>query len=582
MFIFSQTFSSKLPSKMDECEFFDFLKDIEINEYDNNLFKRYKSVDSLSIDLLYKLEEYLIVFQNHKIAPMYLDKKNLGRKGCDSYINEYYKALDTLKKIQDARLYVQKGKGRDILSLLVDFSQLNSKKNGNVKMLISEFRHSFTLEYLYKYLEKRYEEGTGKYKYIPQIVKEQNLLMLSERIEILDKKKYSFYQNYQSSASLIKGFEMSHDNDFFLFSKMNQDRELTGGFKFTLITDNFKWRWLNVLELKRKDKVLTYQTISVLGSGYTPYIRYRNNFDLADSLHNYDRPFSSYLCIERAKHRTWRSGLIRHRGEFQIGAMGISQGRKIQAKLHADVITSSQFVHGWKKQIADGGRMVFQFNHKVDLLLYSNTNRYHTVFKPTFYKLESPKKYNGCNIISEFELKVGTVMTTAGGGFRYSTLDFLKQSGNQMITSKKYKFTEVGWKFDIGINYRYVVHNSLLEGMGLFNTFEKDNYDIVSLDQYVLNSNDIERNIFTFDFGLSLKFRKTTVFFRQYFHNLEYISRLSEVNFQDDRFTSLISSEDKKFYDDNIKKEQTSFLNRKLFGKQIYGYGTFGISWIID
>jgi hypothetical protein len=503
---------------------------------------------------------------------------------CPRYVQEYYEELEKNKleknKVDKARESVQKDKEENIKFLLFDLCELNnSSTNILVEKYLAELKNPYTLEYIYNI----YKADTSIK--VPQLIQEQNLKTIAKRIDILDNKKYIYFESYYSMPDLIKGFEMYHDNDAFMaIPGKNQDRELTGGFKFTVISDYMKWRWLRIKNKnKNKDNILTYQTLSLLGNGYTPYIRYRNNFDLADSLHKYDRPFASYMCLERAKHRTLRNGLIRHKGEFQIGMIGISQGRKIQAKIHEDLYTSSQFVHGWEKQIADGGRLIIQANHKFDFLLHSNTNRYRTIFKPNHYSVNDPKGYCDRNLIGEIDLKVGTLMTSLGVGVRFSTLDFLKQSGNHMIVSKIGCKNEFGLKFDFGLNYRYVLHNSLLEGLGLFKTFDEDKYDKVSKDNYVLDKSEIERNMFSLDFGLSLKFRKTTVFFRNTFHTLEYKSRLLGVDFQNQNLTSVINTEDIEHYNTEIIKEQNKFLKKSfLLNKQIYGFGTIGISWIIE
>ena len=300
-----------------------------------------------------------------------------------------------------------------------------------------------------------------------------------------------------------------------------------------------------------------------------------------DTLHQFDRPFSSYFLLGRSKNRIQRNGLIRHKNTFQIGSTGISQGRKIQAKIHRDVTTKSQFVYGWDNQIGNGGRLVLQTSHKTDFLLYSNTNRYKTVFRPTNILVKDNNKYSGRNFSFETEASLGTILTAFGGGFRFSTLDFLKQTGNHMIQSSVRKKNEFGLNLDVGLGYRYIVHNTLLEGLGLRNTFAEDPYDDVPIDKYVLNKDAIERNLFSLDGGISLRWRKTTFFFRENIHNLEYKSRLSNIDFEDNRFTKKIlpkdAEDDPNFYRNDVVKDQKKFINNKF-----YGYGTVGFCWLIE
>ncbi|MBS3915547.1 MAG: DUF2219 family protein [Bacteroidetes bacterium] len=624
------SFSQTRISQMNECEFFDYLRKLKVNNYENREFESVKADFSKRSELLVKLETYFTVIGDTMIFPLYVDVPN-DKRACTTLVKKYIKVIDSLEKQhanarqsaetrqttadslkkpsdkhrQIAMEMVRKSDSAFIYFLLLELTDLNKMENGNSQLYLAEFKQAYTLELLYYLIKDEYYAENADYgiNKIPNLQKEQNLQYLARRMDILDHKKLVFYESFSSKPDFFKGLEIQHDNDVFLFIPgMNQDRELTGGFKFTLATDYFKMRWFRPNK-KREDNVLTYQTLSLLGSGYTPYIRYRNNFALADSLHQYDRPFSSFFCFEMAKNRTWRTGLVRQKGEFQFGSLGISQGRRIQAKLHEDVIHSSQYVYGWDKQIANNGRLVLQMNQKFDFLLWSNTNRYKSIFRYANYLVDEPSRkikatekkhnenvnvvksvtrYKGLNYIFETEARLGTVMTTAGCGIRFSTLDLLKQSGNNMITYNPNTRDDFGWKFDIGFNYRYVIHNSLLEGLGLFRTFDEDPYDVESLDYYALSKDRIMRNMFILDLGISVRFRKMTVYYRQTWNTLEYKSALGSINFQDTSFTNHVDAKDVDFYNDTVIKEQQKFLNHKIFGRQFYGFGTIGVSWMID
>lgn len=575
--VFSQEIKDCINNSNDEFIFF------------TSLIKKPSKLDCLTLNeritIIKRLDHYIDVFHSKEIKPLHFSDPS--RIYFSYILNDEYNQLDKLWNDRNLSFDSIQNKYKvNIETVFINLLDLDDSNNNMVKLFVEEIDNPFTLELLYSTIDDIYFLSNS----IPKFIEQENLNIIKAKIESTDKKTYVFYENYNSKTDFFKGFEMYHENDVFSFflPKTNQDRELTGGFKFSIITDQLKWRWLR-LGNKKEDNILTYQTISMLGSGYTPYIRYRNNYALNDTLQSFDRPFSSFMCIERAKHRTWSKGLVRHQGEFQIGAMGISQGRKIQAQLHKDLITSSQFVRGWDNQIASGGRMVFQLNHKLDLLLFSNTNRYQTVFRPNTYKVFKPKKLIGTNLFSESEFRIGTINTDFSLGLRFSTLDFLNQSGNQMIKRPENTFCcirffnkdEFSFKFDIGLKYKYVFHNSTLQGLGIFKTFDEDPYDNEPIDVYYLTNNEIEKNIFTFDFGLNVKFRKTTVFYRQYIYTLEYKSRLNNVDLQNPYFISLLDPKDLEFYQNKVIKEQQSFLNKKIFGRQIYSYGTLGISWLI-
>jgi hypothetical protein len=227
-------------------------------------------------------------------------------------------------------------------------------------------------------------------------------------------------------------------------------------------------------------------------------------------------------------------------------------------------------------------RMIIQLNQKIEALLYSNTNRYSSIFKAKNYKREESKKYCGRNIIAEVEASVGTLLTAAGFGLRFSTLNFLQQSGDQMVSSVKGNRDEFGIKFDVGVNYRYVFHNSTLTGVGILKTFEADLYDKEKKDNYLLKEKDVERHIYSLDLGINVKFRKTTFFFRETFYSLEYKSALRNIDFNNPDFIKALNPDDQDFYRNVVIKENRDFLNNKLFGRTFYVYGTIGFSWYVD
>lgn len=608
-----------------ECNLFanDFLQKLSANHYNNADYIAIKADRNKRKELLQALEEYLFVFRSTEISPMYLTsyivrqpcpklnawfikykwyRRILSRKcptetdvnkSCPIFIEEFTRLEKDSSHLNTngIRELLQKPYKTDVWYLFLDLcGLLEEAESPFVAQYISEFKRSFTLGYIYNRYRTEFSEpcrlGTfdnhadTSLKCLSRFAYESNLRQISERIDQLDKLTYCYYESFHSKANMLKGFEAHHDNDVLVPG--NQDREYTGGFKFNLATDYFKWRFFRFPSTP--ENVISYQSISVGGYGYTPYIRYRNNFQLADSIHRNDRPFGSYLYFERAKYRTWRKGVVRQKGEFQAGSIGISQGRKIQAQLHEDVIQESQFVYGWDKQIGNGGRLALQLNQKVDLLLFSTTNRFMTIFAPNKVVVRDKKKYAGLNLIGEVDLRIGGFYTSAGAGLRLSTLDFLKQSGTQQISVKRPGCKrEFGWKLDIGVNYRYVQHNTMLEGLGYIETFPKDSYDKVNPDYYVLTKDQIQRHLLIIDWGVNFRFRKTTVYFRQTFHSLEYKSSLTGFDYQNKGLTGVIDPKDIDYYNSTVVKENKSFINQKWFGGQTYyGYGTLGISWIIE
>lgn len=300
---------------------------------------------------------------------------------------------------------------------------------------------------------------------------------------------------------------------------------------------------------------------------------------MADTFHNYDRPFGSFVYLSRSKNRLWQQGLARHVGEFQVGFVGLEAPDAVQASLHKDFIESSQRVHGWNKQIGSPGRLAFQLNHDLDFLLYSNTKKYKA---PLNRIKRNNDKYSGINFIGSLEGKIGTYMTAVGGGLRFSTLDFMHQSGQNMIVSKKHKSNEAGIHFESGIKYRRVIHNAMLEGIGFIKPFPKDSFDIDPVNAYTLTGNTlVQRDMWYFDWKIVFKYRKMAFYLQQTYHKLEYNAEPFDVNSPEANalLEGNSSIEDKRrgYYNETTKEEYPS-----LFERGWYGYGTIGMTWLIN
>jgi hypothetical protein len=464
-------------------------------------------------------------------------------------------------------------------------------------MKLSLLRSHKTIQMLYNVNLSSLNQDTIK---IPEAMHQRNLDLIRARLEVVESKNYVLYQSYIAKNKAIKSVEFFMDNDFFLFNGHNADREYTGGGALSFSTDYLKWRWLKLewlLKLCKRSKdnielsenynsmMLSYQSIKLGMHFYTPYIRYRQNFDLADSLYQNDRPFGSYIYLERSKYRLWPSGLVRNQGSFQIGQIGTNAGNEIQAMLHKDIITTSQKVYGWENQIANGGRWTVQFNQKIDLMLFSSINKYTSIFRPkkinnkfTTYKnsneVHNPNmQYLGINIFNSTELFFGGYYTAVGSGIVISGLDFTRQSGQNLIASKRKNIYEFGFNWELGIKYRYIIHNTMLEGFGLFSTYADDPYDDESPTTYSLSPEQINRHVLIGDLKLNFKWRKMTFFYSFSIITKEY--KMNEIDYNG--LTNLVNPEDLEFYTNEV------IPGRSEFNSNIsYGYGRVGLVWIVN
>lgn len=423
---------------------------------------------------------------------------------------------------------------------------------------------------------------------------ERNLTLISQRLEKIDHAELMLYASSTSTQQKIKSIEVNHGNDIFTdFSLLgiNQDREMTGSFRISVTTDFFKARFLNlgkpiverILKIDHSE-VLSYQTLTFGGIGFTPYIRYQDNIELADTFHAYDRPFGSFVYIARSKNRLWQKGLVRQMGEFQVGFVGLEAPDVVQASLHRDVVTSSQRVYGWDKQIGSPGRLAIQLNHDFDFLLLSNTNKYKGLLnkQKASLNLQNESRYSGANLIGTLEGKIGSYMTAIGGGVRFSTLDFMKQSGQHIIKANQKKEDEVGVHFETGLKYRRVIHNAMLEGIGFLKPFDKDSFDIDPINVYTLTGNtQVQRNMFYFDWKVVFRYRKMAFYLQQTFHNLAYKVTPFDANSAAaiDLLTSNPSFDTTRenHYNETIREEYSS-----LYDRGWYGFGTIGMTWLLD
>lgn len=360
---------------------------------------------------------------------------------------------------------------------------------------------------------------------------------------------------------------------------------------------------------------MSYQSLTLGMNFYTPYIRYRNNFEMADSLFQYDRPFSSYVFVERSKYRIWPKGLLRHQGALQVGVIGSDWGRDIQATLHRDATVESQKVYGWDKQIGQGGRFLVQLNHRVDVLLFSTTNKYKS-FLLQNWKTEHKNAlwdFFGVNVIGTGAAYVGGYLTALEGGLKIATTDFTNQSGQNTIKAfrdpdlrTRNRIFEFGINLEAGIRFRRVIHNSMLEGFGYFTTYKDDKYDDESESVYTLNEafysqqnrdstanpgrydrtpasqDQLNRTLWLFDLKLNLRWRKMTFYVQSTLHKKEYQIKSDNFNY-DIFYDEFADPNDREFFygKDNDPNDDGAFGELKEYDKRsYYGYGKIGVVWL--
>lgn len=371
-----------------------------------------------------------------------------------------------------------------------------------------------------------------------------NLEIVRKHMNLLLQQQFVFYRYTSLSKQFIKSVNLYHDNDFLLFSKINQDRDYTGGFRFEFTTDYFKMR---LFRPWNTNNILSYQSIMLGGEGYTPYIRFQKEEVEAatrqqlvvdantgyftpqsmgvvsrymDSIQTRtDRPFASFQYIARGKYRLNQHGHWRSRSFFKLGIIGGNIGKNLQAIIHQDLTVGSIRVMNWEKQIANGGRLGFNIDHHVDLMLLSPES---TVFKKEKY-LDSnyKKKPYSLNVYLPVEIHTGSELDAWGVGVGVSNRNFKDRSGTNDLkldnnrSQPWYQRWYNNCTISTELRYRNVIHNSMLEGVGWFKTWEDDVFDNEAPTVYKLRASEVNRHLLTWDCFIGIRFYKVSVYYMQ-------------------------------------------------------------------
>ncbi len=469
-----------------------------------------------------------------------------------------------------------------------------------IRLNLSVIQKLYTIQIVNNNYDYRMRAGS---LLISDVLQIRNKRLIGERLAVIESRNFVLYQSPGSQNRKAESIDLFMDNDFFFFNGNNQDREYTGGGALSVSTDYFKFRFFklgwavknsfdgDVVSCGQKNtdrrkvilntgEALSYQSIKLGMHFYTPYIRYRDNIPLADTLFQHDRPFASFIYLERSKYRIWPKGLFRQQGNLQIGMIGSNAGRDIQALLHRDAVTSSQKVYGWDTQIANGGRWLVQLNQRMDMMLFSTTNKFATVFYPSRQAKGRKGGWNyfGFNLYSSTEVMLGGYYSALGTGFCVSLLDFTKQSGQVLMSSYKRKPTRIrdfdfGMNVEAGIRYRYILHNSTLEGFGYLNTFEDDDFDDEATSIYALDKTQVTRNVFIGELKFAFRWRKMVFYYQAFLQTKEYTTSTPDYS----TMTTTPGMNNIPYYNDTNVVELRDFN-----GMKTYGYGRFGVVWVIE
>ncbi len=366
--------------------------------------------------------------------------------------------------------------------------------------------------------------------------------LVVERMNDIIKTDFTNYSFTEESSKRLKFIYVEHRNDF--FSLYNDDRDMTGAFRFEFGTDLFKLRlmrnfkqWIPSLNGR---SIFSYQSFFIGSEGYTPYLRDSVIFNKPESFDPDDRPYASFLYIGRAKYRINARGTFRMLAEFKLGMIGSEDPGKVQSLIHRDITIGSYKPNGWQAQIASGGRLALNINYEPEFMLFSKNwliNR--KITNNTREKLHERRKIRDAqangnfgdelwNVSLPVELKYGHDLTALGVGLRLSTINFKKSGAFNFRNMTKH--SDKWWQhilkrnaivLDGKIAYRRVIHNSMLEGYGIV----KHNIDEDASspkDVHFIQPKQINRNLFIAEFAVILKMKYGGLVFKQQYMSPEY------------------------------------------------------------
>jgi hypothetical protein len=144
------------------------------------------------------------------------------------------------------------------------------------------------------------------------------------------------------------------------------------------------------------------------------------------------------------------------------------------------------------------------------------------------------RKYTWLNIPVLFEAHIGNEITSLGAGIGISNLGFLDRSGNEDIKLPGLK--KVRLHISANAKYNYIVHNSMLEGIGIFNTFPDDDDPLAPKDVYRLEADEVARHLFLSELFIGLRTMKVTVYWKLTINSKEYLKPKAKEMYQWARF----------------------------------------------
>lgn len=362
------------------------------------------------------------------------------------------------------------------------------------------------------------EEKTLSDDKVDLAIEDKLLKAVSKQMNLVSRDMLPWYSYSTRFKKPIKSICISTSNDMFtpmglflekfgvppsdMFQR-NDDRSYTGGVLIEITSD--------YLKLNRANALKTYHGFLLGADVYTPYFKDTSVFPSDTSYNPLDRPHASFQYLGIGSHGVSWNYLYRWDVLVKFGRIGGDRAQVLQTTLHQDVSYSPR-PSGWGAQIANTGRIGWSLEWTPARMIRPLSSG----------KIESTVTSSDIFTSITGDLSLGTYMTHIGAGFEISNKNFLNSNSNYAVTRTRVQ-RERGSPLQYFLialkgNVRYVIHNTMLEGYGVFETTEDypeskgDPYTPRS--RYKLSKGQVKRVVGTFDAIVSYQFRYATLFYR--------------------------------------------------------------------
>ncbi|WP_340153459.1 lipid A-modifier LpxR family protein [uncultured Marivirga sp.] len=390
------------------------------------------------------------------------------------YYNEYSILVDSLFQLEKE-----------------NFSQ-NALKPSTLE-IIREYSNLTQLTIIIRYVLNKLDINSTSHE---QFIRKKLVHAVAEQMKLIAENNQAWYNYNTVEKQWVKGIQIESSNDLFAIGgiQKNNDVDYTGSLKVSISTDLFKMNGLFPTQ--------SYQNIIYGAEVFTPYFK---DFTTDSSFNRNDRPHANFKYLGYEFNGISFNYMRRWSFSTKLGIIGSRFGYNFQYFLHRD-ISLSPYPYGWDAQIAKEGRLGLQVNGKYERLLL---------------KKQADLKSDVVRLVpsASIELAAGHYMTYLEGGINLSSHNFRHRNQDNILRIGKYftgydKIWRAKGYMNLNINPRLVIHNTMLEGFGVFSTNEDDANSFAKPSVHKLNGDQVRDFVLFTNFTAGAQFSKFNVFYK--------------------------------------------------------------------